>query len=713
MFVDDSKETLASFTKTLPRRALRRLVGAQGLMNPRFRVPALLVAIVMGLLTIERALILIAMPERFDGVAVGALLRGFVVSLRFDVVIACMLVLPILPAGFPLPRWMLSNRFFQWTVSVYGGFVTAVVFFACVADFFFFYEFGHRLDDKVLTYGGYDYVWKIIVDQYPLVSTLIAALMVFLIGIVVVRRLGFGSGRAENAPVDAIAWSVVIVFLVALGIRGSVGPKPINTGPAFFSASPSLCQLTLNGCFTLREAVATAVYRDVPPCRYYEVPPNDETLRIARKMVASARDQFVDTPANPLRRITRTGQPRRDINVVLVILESLSWHYVGGLGGEKELTPNLDDLAEHAILMDHCFAVGGRTTRGLCGVVSGFPDLPGESVTTRSNSEGNFLTIGSILAERGYQTMFVYGGQPYYDHRQSFLGSNGYNRFVFDDEFSSRTFKSHLGWCDGDLFRSAHDVFRSTRGPFFATLLTLSFHRPYQIPKGKIEPLPKDRPAAEQLNAIRYTDWALGQFMELARGAAYFDDTIFIFVADSPGGFRAPENSPEDFRIPFLIYAPKILGPEGKQISTVCSQTDVAPTILSLLGGSYEHCFFGSSILQKKPSNGYALIQPGHHALFSIDGERRALMMAPLSRNNHLFQFRAPDEMTAVDEPGLIRAAERTATGLLQAAYLLNRRGVYRLRWTERWRWTDSPHACASVNRELSTPSREKAPGRS
>ena len=646
-------------------RTFRLLVGREGPLHPRFRVPAVLVVMVISMLSLVRLAIVIAMPERFEAFRMGTILQSFLTGLHFDIVIACMVTVPALAIVLPAQRHILLSRVFQWISGAYSGFAVALVFFACVADFFFFQEFGHRLDYKVFTYIHYDYVQLIIINQFPLFLTIAATAVVFVAGTVITRCIGFGRIQPGDSSLGGILWSILIVCLVALGIRGSVGPKPINTGLAYFSSSPVLAQLTLNGCFTLREAFVTVFYRDVAPAKYYDVPSDDDALLTTKQMVAGQNDRFLDDWHNPLRRVTQTDKPRQNYNIVLVILESLSWHYISALGGKNGLMPNFDELAKHGILMDHCFSVGERTTRGLGGIVSGFPDVLGESITTRSTSIGSFLTLGSILARRDYQTMFVYGGQPYYDHRQSFLGSNGYNRLVFEKEFSSRTFRTPLGWCDGDLFRSARTVFCEAKKPFFATLLTLSFHRPYEVPPINFDPMPTSCSNKKQCRAIRYVDWALGCFIENASHADYFDDTIFVFVADSPGGYLSPEKQPEDFRIPFLIYAPEIIGTQGRRISTVCSQMDVSPTILSLLGGNYEHCFFGSNVLKRQPEKGFSVIRADSNVHYFINGSGLTEMLMPRSQDGHLFRLEVPDSLEPIENEKQNRALQFKATSLL------------------------------------------------
>ena len=161
--------------------------------------------------------------------------------------------------------------------------------------------------------------------------------------------------------------------MVVLGIRGSLGNKPINTGPAYFSNSASLAQLTLNGAFTLGESLDSIITKTVDLKRYYQLLSEDEAFTLVLRSLAQPEDHFLGNLDNPLRRTTNTGKPLQDYNVVLVILEGLSWHYVGAMGGDPRLTPSLNALANHGLLMDHCFAVGERTTRAFSGIVSGFP----------------------------------------------------------------------------------------------------------------------------------------------------------------------------------------------------------------------------------------------------------------------------------------------------------------------------------------------------
>ena len=656
--------------------------------DPRVRAPLLFLAAVMLLLSFERLAICAAMRNRFKGVSPGNLLKSFVVGWRFDMVMACILSLPLFVAtAFVWPGLAVQSWFRTVIVALSSGLFT-VTFFLCLADFFFFMEFDQRLDAKVIDYLRYDYVYKIVWSDFPVLRAFLLTAAAGAGSVFFFQGAGFVEGWNFSLT-RAVVWPVLSAFFLFFAIRGTFGPKAINTGPAYFSNDLTLAQLTLNGLFTLREAIDCRIYHHDSISNCVETVGEKEAFALAGAALERTGDTFPGEGDNPLMRITDTGRKEEPFNVVLVILESLSWHYIGALGGREGLTPNLEALAAEGILMERCFAVGSRTPNGFSGAVCGFPDLPGMSVTMRSAAEGRFLSLGSVLEERGYERMFIYGGNPIYDHRQAFLRSNGFNRFMFRGDFEEPTFSTHLGWCDGDLFEQAHREFVRMEGrPFLSVLLTLSFHRPYEIPEGKCEPVSIKGKKDPELTCVRYTDWAVGRFMEKARASGYHDRTIFVFVADHTGGSTGKPISPAAYRIPFLVYAPGVLGREGRRISTVCSQTDVPGTIMSLLGGTYHHCFFGSGVLDRPREKGLALMQHSSQALALADGNEDVVVL-PCGHGPEIYGFLAPGAVDPLDlrDPAVAARREklsRLAVALFESAEILFDRGAYNLGRSER-----------------------------
>jgi len=626
---------------------------------------------------LQRLAIYISTWASFYNCDISGVITSFILAERFDLVATAMLLAPMALIFLFTPPYFDRKLVFRSLISGYAGFILAMVLFICIADYFFFLEFGSRLDNKLIQYFHYDYIHKIVIHEFYVIPVLIGCFLLFCGLSAFFYRKIFMPPALPSSWTANIIWFLAINIMLAISIRGTFGPKAINTGPAYFNQSNRLAQLTLNGLFTLREAFWSNIVRDKGIDElYYHLPPEDIAFSRAKKLLETHGDKFINRHGNPLWRITDTGRKRKNYNVVLVIMESVSWPYIEPMGGMPKITPNLNRLIRHGLLMKNCFSVGTRTTRAFSGLIAGFPDLPGKSIITKETSVGNIPTIGEILKNRGYNTIFIYAGQPYYDHRQSFLGSNGFTDFVFEDKFPQKTFRNHLGWCDEDLFMAAHKTFTEQEKPFFAVLLTLAFHRDFKIPAGKIHPAYPGHPYSYQINTIQYTDWAIGQFIKKARHSDYFDNTIFVITADHCGGFLSTEPEPTAQRIPFLIYAPAIIGKKGKTLSQICSQTDVAPTIMHLLGGKYKHSFFGSSVLSRSNEQGMALLQNSQGVLSFIDGRHYMVRVVPYKKTSVLYRFQPPDKVITLKQNTFrhqkIRAdLENKCLSLIQSAFCL------------------------------------------
>jgi phosphoglycerol transferase MdoB-like AlkP superfamily enzyme len=622
-------------------RALRR--------DARLRLPLALLGIILVTLSLERALIVLALSERFVDAPPGSVARAFLVGLRFDLSIGCFLVslptLLLLLSPAPLRR----SRWLQRALPVYGAAAATLVTLACVADFYFFEEFGERLDAKAIDYLQFGDTFELLWDQYPVARTVLGLGVLFALVLSALRRVAAGAADAGTWRA-ALGLTVCLPLGLALGMRGTTESRAINSAMAHFSPSMPVSQLTLNGLFTLVEAIDAVYLTQSELGELIEKLPEEQAVALARESALGPGDTLVDDPGNPLHRWTDTGRPRRDLNVVLVLMESHSAEFVEAMGGHPGLSPNLDALIGQSVFFENCFAVGSRTPYGMSGTVCGFPDLPQKSASTRPQSEGTFFTLAHVLEERGYESLFVYGGAPHFDRRQQFLRSNGFRRMVFEDDVAEGTFRTYLGWCDEDLFRQALLEFeRLGERPFLALILTQSFHRPYAVPAGAVEAVDPSHPESDKLTGARYADHAIGRFIEQARSWPGFDRTLFVFIADHTGSSRNDLELPGAYRVPFLIHAPAVSGAEARRVATVCSQIDVAPTIMSLLGGRYEHTFFGRSVLDVAPEEGRAFMIRSSSMLAWVDATGRAARLPYRGGQEELVRFTAPDRHEALD----------------------------------------------------------------
>jgi phosphoglycerol transferase MdoB-like AlkP superfamily enzyme len=352
--------------------------------------------------------------------------------------------------------------------------------------------------------------------------------------------------------------------------------------------------------------ITAAWSRNLDYSAFYLTLPEDEAGRRARRLLSEPGTTFNAT--NSIQRSVKGSLERPRYNVVIMLEESLGSEFWGCLGRTNTLTPELDRLAgEEGLLFTNMYASGNRTVRGFEGVLSSFPPLPGDSIVKRDRSE-NVETIARVLKRDGYNTLFLYGGRGLFDGMRSFAMANGYDRFVEEKHFEHPTFATIWGVCDEDLYDRTIEECRglaSQGKPFLATVLTVSNHKPYTYPKGRI---PEDPDQRTRENAVKYTDYALGRYFRMLKREAFFTNTIFVVVADHGARVYGSQSIPiHSYEIPLLIIGPAVVREPGRVSALGCS-LDVPVTILGLLGRPYQTMFFGRDLLNSPPEGGRVLI---------------------------------------------------------------------------------------------------------
>jgi phosphoglycerol transferase MdoB-like AlkP superfamily enzyme len=325
----------------------------------------------------------------------------------------------------------------------------------------------------------------------------------------------------------------------------------------------------------------------------------------------------------------------KPMNLVIVVEESLGAEFVGSLGG-LHLTPNIDRLANEGIWLSHLYATGTRSVRGLEAIVSGFTPTPARSVVKLPGSQRDFFTLAELLGEVGYRTSFIYGGEAQFDNMRRFFMNNGFQKVVDEKDYENPVFTGSWGVSDEDLFDKAHAEFSSMgEQPFFSLVFTSSNHSPFQFPDGRIELYDEQKNTVN--NAVKYADYALGRFIDTAKQSNYWDNTVFLIVADHNSRVYGNEIVPiERFHIPGLIVggsvSPAVFGP-------VASQIDLAPTLLSLIGVSGEHPMIGHDLTKTAAKNGPGrAIMQFHATQAYMEGEQVAVLQKDLPARE--FRFR-------------------------------------------------------------------------
>lgn len=331
---------------------------------------------------------------------------------------------------------------------------------------------------------------------------------------------------------------------------------------------------------------------------FYLTNDEEQNLDILKQKFSGKNITFIEPKKNIARQINSFRSEKR-ANVIIILMESMSSKFLQEnrpYDWQQEITPNLTQLTKESLFFSNTYAVGTRSVRGIEALNLSVPPLPGMSIVRRDNNE-NLYSLGMIFKEKGYDNKWIYGGYGYFDNMNYFMEHNGFQ--IVDRAFWNKdeiTFTNAWGTCDEDLFnkiiKEADKSYQEDK-PFLTFALTISNHRPYTYPDNKID-LPSKKSGRE--GGVKYADYAVGKFLADAKTKPWFDNTIFIFVADhTAGAAGAAEIELEDHHIPLFIYAPKFVKPQ--RIDTPISQIDILPTLLGLLDFSYESHFYGQDAL--------------------------------------------------------------------------------------------------------------------
>lgn len=466
-----------------------------------------------------------------------------------------------------------------------------------ISECVFWNEFGVRYNFIAVDYLVYtNEVIGNIMESYPIVPMFLG---VFLVAVLICWRLFRRKDFSESGNGGAVPFLATFVIYAVL-FAGS-----------FFwlrysyrnlqSANNYATELQCNGCWNFLEAYSSST---LEYDRFYQMLPEDEAqgLKLAlcgqvpvREEAGSAVRQ-ADQPADAAVRMIRDSVPPVRKNIVMITVESLSADFLAAYGNEDGITPNLDTLIEKSLVFDNLYAAGNRSVRGLEALTLCIPPSAGESLIKRPDNAGLFST-GTVLRENGYTTSFIYGGDSYFDNMRAYFSGNGFeiiDKYCYPKE--DITFSNIWGTCDEDSYRVALKEFdkKAESGtPFHAIIFTISNHRPYTFPEGKIT---YDGEMKSRSAAVKYTDFAIGQFLAEASRKPWFSNTVFVIVADHCASSAGKTSIPVDkYHIPAIVYSPGFIQP--RRVEKLCSQIDLMPTIFSLLHFSYDSKFYGRDIL--------------------------------------------------------------------------------------------------------------------
>jgi phosphoglycerol transferase MdoB-like AlkP superfamily enzyme len=379
-------------------------------------------------------------------------------------------------------------------------------------------------------------------------------------------------------------WLIAPLLLVLCfgGARGTSGHRPLNPASAAITSNAMLNDLPMSSLYSLAYAAWRA--RDESSVALtYGYMPDDEVLRRVRKSSGISAPMFVDDDSTQHWQIA-TGEHGKAKNYVLILMESLGAEFVGSLGGQP-LTPELDALAKEGMNFTNLYATGTRSVRGIEATTTGYLPSPARAVIKLPNAQKDFYTIANTFNDAGYHSQFIYGGNAHFDNMRRFLANNGFAEIIDGKDFSDDAFRSSWGVADEYVFDRLHnELMEATEGgheePRFTFAFTSTNHEPFEHPMGRVAEYNTPHDTVE--NAVQYTDWALGQFFAKAKKSPYWDNTVFLVVADHNSRVYGDQLIPiERFHIPAMFLGGGVI---PQQYNELASQIDLPVTALSLVG---------------------------------------------------------------------------------------------------------------------------------
>lgn len=477
-----------------------------------------------------------------------------------------------------LPKYRKNIRLALYSFTIF--LFVLIIIQNVVSEFFFWNEFGLKYNFIAVDYLVYtNTVIGNIMESYPVIPLFSAiGIVTALITYFIVKKSKYFIENLSNFTNKLTNFAIYILFF-AIALLAIPKLSKLENSPNVFKN-----ELQANGLYKFYLAFMNSV---LDYDKFYITMPIDEAFAILNKQIDG-----IETNSS-IHKI-ESNQPEIHKNVVLITIESFSADFMSAYGNEKNITPFLDSLATKSLMFTNLYAVGNRTVRGLEAVTLCLPPTPGESVVKREDNKNKFST-GALFLKKGYNVKYMYGGDAYFDNMNSFFGGNNYeivDKKTFKPEEIS--FSNIWGVCDEDMFKKAigeMNIEAKENKPFFNHIMTVSNHRPFTYPENKIE----IKEAKSREGGVKYTDYAIKKFFEMAKKQDWYKNTIFVIVADHCASSSGKTELPMDkYRIPAMVFSEGFIQPQ--KCTTLMSQIDVMPTLMGLLKFNYTSKFFGQDV---------------------------------------------------------------------------------------------------------------------
>ena len=568
----------------------------------------------MVVFAVERAVFLIYYSGQLSGeeIPFSQILLSFWHGLRLDLSTASyILVIPffllLIQGFFRAGRLNLLNKIFTFLVL----FIYVLV---SVSEIGLFGEWKTKLSYKALVYLRHPAeVFGSVPNRDLILFFSLLGVQVALFYWIYLRFFYRRPNITESSRWEKAAFAILTPALLFAGIRGGVGEIPITASDSYFSKHNILNVAAVNNLYNVTFSIID--YYQIEEQNYFHFMPDAEALAIVNQIQETKKDTTVN--------ILNTDKP----NIVLILLESWSADLIETLSGDAGITPRFHDLEKEGLLFTEFYASGNRTQQALGSVFSGLSALPVTTLTDHPEKYDSLPSLVRLLNRNGYYSAFYFGGDLNYGNIKSYLIYNGFDKLVGWEDFKKGLPEGKLGVHDEGLFkRLARDLGNMPR-PFFLATLTLSSHPPYDYPGPR--PIDWLEPETEFLNSAHYTDKWLGKFFDEVRKKDWYQNTLFILMADHSHPSQKHQRIDEFGyrRIPLLLLGGALKKEyRNRQSSHLCGNADVPATLLRQLNIPHDEFFWSKDMLNPyspqfayfELTDGFGWKRPDHYIVYNV-----------------------------------------------------------------------------------------------
>ncbi|MFZ3563808.1 LTA synthase family protein [Tenacibaculum finnmarkense] len=552
------------------------------------------------------------------------LLQAISFGVRFDLKLA---ILCFVPVAF---GYFLSKKFFTKKIPKIIYLVYSSILYLVILIFYLF-DFGHysylnlRVNASALRFlENLKISTQVFMESYPVYKGGFLFLLLFFVIIKYNSWLyaKFSKTNFVSEKKNKIIFSIATLFVLAFGVYSSFQHYPLRWSQAFFSSSKELNQFSLNpvlyfvDSFKFRnENYSTAEIKKYTPIINKYLGIKGDTINFERKRFFENNDSL--------------NFPKNKPNVVFVMLESTGNGALSYYGNPIKSTPVLDSLIGKSISFTNHYVHKSTTAGSVFGSITGLPDID----NVKSASRNPMIINQRILFNQfdDYEKLYLLGGSANWANIRAVFQANIQGLKIYEEgSYQEENRADVWGIDDYDLFKEADKIFKKihdSKKPFVAYLQTATNHMPFTVPdkKGSYQPLKEegiDKKVFEksafrslaQLNAIRYLDFNIKEFIKRAKKSGYYDNTIFVFFGDHQGGMNPITHykSTQDklgilrHNVPFIIHAPKLVKPQ--EITKNAHLVDVIPTVMSLIKQDYTNYTLGQNVLDSLKTNTFSFV---------------------------------------------------------------------------------------------------------